>query len=111
MLSGIHVFCFFATCAIVVLVLDTLRLRFRVPVGIVLGIAALGFAAQTIYLGHRAWTDTLPLSTWHDWFLVAAWTLMASYLGLTFSRRATMVGVFLLPVVIALVLVAAGVPR
>ena len=113
MLSGIHVFCFFATCAIVVLGLEISRLFFRMPVRLVvmLGIAAVGFIAQTLYLGHRAWTATLPLSTWHDWFLVAAWILMAAYLGWTFSRPQTMVGVFLLPVVIGLMLVAAVAPR
>jgi len=113
MLSGIHVFCFFATCAIIVLGLEISRLFFRMPVRLVvmLGIAAFGFVAQTLYLGHRAWTATLPLSTWHDWFLVAAWILVAAYLGITFSRPATMIGVFLLPVVIGLMLVAAVAPR
>ena len=113
MLSGIHIFCFFATCALVVLCLEISRLFFRMPVRLIvmLGIAAVGFIAQTLYLGHRAWTSSLPLSTWHDWFLVAAWILVAAYLGLTMSRPTTMVGVFLLPVVIALMLVAAAVPR
>jgi ABC-type transport system involved in cytochrome c biogenesis permease subunit len=113
MLSGIHVFCFFATCAFVVLGLEVSRLFFRMPVRLIvmLGIAAVGFIAQTLYLSHRAWTATLPLSTWHDWFLVAAWILMAAYLGMIFSRPTTMVGVFLLPVVIGLILVAAGAPR
>jgi len=108
MLSGIHVFCFFATCAIVVLGLEVSRLFFRMPVRLVvmLGIAAVGFIAQTLYLWQR-----LPLVTWHDWFLGSAWVLVAAYLGLAVSRPTTMVGVFLLPIVIALMLVAGVVPR
>src|SRR5262245_58258805 len=113
MLSGIHVFCFFATCALVVLGMEVSRLFFRMPVRLVLmlGVAAAGFVAQTLYLAHRAWTGELPLSSWHDWFLVAAWILVAAYLGLTISRPTAMVGIFLMPVVIALILVAAGLPR
>ena len=82
MLSGIHIFCFFATCALVVLGMEVSRLFFRMPVRLVLmlGVAAAGFVAQTLYLAHRAWTGELPLSSWHDWFLVAAWILVAAYL-------------------------------
>jgi hypothetical protein len=47
-----------------------------------------------------------PLSSWHDWYLMAAWVLAAVYLGLTASRPQTTVGLFMLPLVLVLVGVA-----
>ncbi len=41
-----------------------------------LGFAAAGFLAQTLYLGYRAMQSaTLPLSSSFDWYLLAAWML------------------------------------
>ncbi len=111
MLSGIQVFCFFASFT-VALGLEVSRLFFRMPVRLVvmLGFAAAGIIAQTLYLLNRAGGGGLPLSSWHDWYLIAAWILAAAYFGLTLSRPQTNIGLFLLPVVLVLVGVAWAVP-
>jgi ABC-type uncharacterized transport system permease subunit len=46
------------------------------------------------------------LSNWFDWYLVAAWALVVAYLYLTKAHPRTPVGLFLLPVVLALIGVA-----
>jgi hypothetical protein len=56
-------------------------------------------------------TGVLPLSSWHDWFLIASWMLAGLYIGLVVSRPQTNVGVFLLPVVLALAAAAWAFPR
>ena len=111
MLTGVHVVCFFASYA-VALGLEVSRLFFRMPVRLIvmLGFAAAGLVAQSIYLWHRAVTGTMPLSSWHDWYLIASWILAAAYLGLVAARPQTNVGLFLLPVVLALTAVAWGFP-
>jgi hypothetical protein len=107
MLSGISIFCFSASYG-VALALEVSRLFFRMPVRllVMIGFAAAGLLAQTLYLGHRAQTGTMPLSSWHDWYLIAAWVIAVAYVALAVSRPQTNVGLFLLPVVLALVGVA-----
>src|SRR5262245_5002768 len=111
MLAHIHVVCFFTSYA-VALGLEISRLFFRMPVRLVvmIGFAAVGFALQTAYLWHRAASGTMPLSSWHDWFLIASWVLAAAYLGLNASRLQSNVGLFLLPVVLVLTAVAWAFP-
>jgi hypothetical protein len=109
-LSGISVVCFAASYA-VALALEFSRLFFRVPVRLVvmLGFAAAGLFAHTVYLTLRAQGSLAtgnPLSSWHDWYLLAAWILAAVYLGLAASRPQTTVGLFMLPLVLLLVGVA-----
>jgi hypothetical protein len=112
MLSGIHVVCFFTSYA-VALGLEASRLFFRMPVRLVvmLGFSAAGLIAHTLYLWHRAATGAMPLSSWHDWYLIASWVLAVSYIGLVTARPQTNVGLFLLPVVLALTAVAWGFPK
>src|SRR5438445_6673705 len=107
MLSGIHVICFSTSYAIA-LGLEISRLFFRMPVRLVvmIGFAALGIVLHSAYLWHRAQTGAMPLSSWHDWYLIAAWTIALAYVALAFSRPQTNVGLFLLPVVLALIGVA-----
>ncbi len=109
-LSGISVVCFAASYA-VALALEVSRLFFRVPVRLVvmLGFAAAGLFAHTVYLTLRAQGSLAtnnPLSSWHDWYLLAAWILAAAYLGLAATRPRTTVGLFMLPLVLLLVGVA-----
>jgi ABC-type transport system involved in cytochrome c biogenesis permease subunit len=110
-LSGVTVLCFFASY-LVALALEVSRLFFRMPVRMVLllGFAAAGLVAHTAYLIHRAMATQLPLSSWHDWYLIVAWLLAAAYLGLAWRRPQTNVGLFLLPVVVGLVGVAWRLP-
>ena len=109
MLSGISIVCFSASYALALL-LESSRLFFRAPVRLVviLLLTAAGLAAHTVYLWNRAQTvgNGLPLSTWYDWYLVAAWVLAATYLGMLLTRPQTAVGVFALPLVLLLVAVA-----
>jgi hypothetical protein len=111
MLSHVHVVCFFTSYAIA-LALEISRLFFRMPVRLVvmIGFAAVGVALQSAYLMHRAAIGTMPLSSWHDWHLIASWILAVSYLGLVATRPQTNVGVFLLPVVLVLTAVAWAFP-
>ena len=111
-LSGISVVCFAASYA-VALGCEASRLLFRSGVrGIVMvGFAAAGLFAHTLYLGWRAASEaTVPLSSPADLYLLLAWLLAAGYLWLTLSNPRTPVGLFLLPIVLALVGVAAFAP-
>ena len=110
MLSGISIVCFTASYA-VALALEVSRLFFRAPVRLIvmLVLAGAGIFAHTAYLWMRAQasgTAAAPLSTWYDWYLLAAWLLAAAYLGLALSRPQANVGLFILPMV--LVLIAIG---
>ncbi len=109
-LSGISIVCF-GTSYLVTLALEISRLFFRLPVRLVvmLAFAALGLALHTVYLVLRAQSAGTgdPLSSWHDWFLMASWILAAAYLIVAVTRPQTLVGLFMLPVVLGLVGVAA----
>src|SRR5947199_3360952 len=107
MFSHVHVVCFFTSYAIA-LGLEISRLFFRMPVRllVLIGFAALGLLLHTAYLWHRAATGSTPLSSWHDWFLIASWVVATAYLALSASRPLANVGLFLLPLVIALTAVA-----
>jgi hypothetical protein len=104
MFSNIQVTCFFTSYA-VALGLEVSRLLFRMPVRlmVMIGFAGLGLALHSLYLWHRAETGTMPLSSWHDWHLIAAWVIAAAYVVLAVSRPQTNIGLFLLPVVLALI--------
>jgi hypothetical protein len=104
-LSGISVLCFAASYA-VALACEASRLVFRSGVrgAVMVGFAAAGLLAHTLFLGWRAATEAaLPLSSPFDWYLLAAWLLAAGYLYLTATNPRTPVGLFMLPVVLALV--------
>ena len=63
--------------------------------------AAAGFLAQTLFLVARL---TEPnTSGWLDWYLLAAWILVAAYLYLTFYHPRNPIGIFILPIVLALI--------
>jgi len=111
MFASIHVVCFFTSYAIA-LALEISRLFFRMPVRLMVMIlfAAIGLILQSFYLWHQAASGTLPLSSWHDWFLIASWILAASYLSLIATRPQSNVGLFLLPVVLVLTAVAWAFP-
>lgn len=108
MLAGTSIFCFAASYA-VALALEVSRLFFRSGIrgAILLGFGAAGFFAHTIFLAYRASAENMPLASEFDWYLVAAWLLAAIYLYLTLHFPRTAVGLFTLPLVLALVAVAA----
>jgi hypothetical protein len=104
-LSGISIVCFVASYA-VALACEASRLAFRSGVrgAVMLGFATAGLVAHGLYLGWRAATEpAVPLSSPFDWYLLAAWLLAAVYIYLMLANPRTPVGLFLLPVVLALV--------
>ena len=107
-LSGISIVCFAASYA-VALGLEITRLLFRSGIrgALMIGFAAAGLFAHTVYLAHlAAGASGSPLSSMRDWYLLAAWALAAVYLYLAVYHRKTPFGLFLLPLVLGLVGVA-----
>ncbi len=108
MLAGVHIVCFAASYA-VALLLEVSRLVFRSGVrgALMLGFAGAGLVAHTAFLYYRAAkTPGSPLSSEQDWYLIAAWLLVLVYLYLVWYHPRQSFGVFLLPLVLALI--AAG---
>lgn len=104
MLSGTSILCFTASYA-VALALEGSRLVFpsRVRGALLLGFGLAGFFAHSVFLGYRAATESVPLASEYDWYLVAAWLLTLVYLYLTFHFPRTAVGIVTLPLVLALI--------
>ena len=110
MLTGISLTCFAASYA-VSFVAEVTRLFFRAPVRllVIVGFAAGGLLAHSLFLINQARTESAaglnaaPLSSWFDWCLLAAWLLAVVYLVLLLRRSDNAVGVFLLPLVLALI--------
>jgi ABC-type transport system involved in cytochrome c biogenesis permease subunit len=72
-----------------------------------IGFVAAGIVAETLYLGYRAaMAESVPLSSAYEWFLLAAWGLVATYLYLSMFHPTTASGVFILPLALALVAAA-----
>lgn len=111
MLSGVGIVCF-AASYVVALVLELSRLLFRSAVrGVILfGFAGAGLFAHTVFLYYQAiHAQGAPLSSERDWYLVASWFLVALYLLFAYVRPQTPFGVFMLPLVLVLIGIAAGV--
>ena len=110
MISKITIVCFAASYG-VALLLEVWRLMFRSPIrpAFVVGMTAAGMVAHSLYLWHRATnlaSGGLPLSSWYDWYLVAAWIVAATYLLLSVARPQASVGLFLLPLTLLILGVA-----
>ena len=109
MLSGISLTCF-ATSYLVALCLEVTRLLFRSGLrgALLQTFVALGVFTHSVYLinAARLANTSAPLSSWHDWYLVAAWVLAVVYGALMLSNPRVAVGVFVLPLVIGLVAAA-----
>ena len=107
---SVNMMCFTASYA-VALALEIMGLWFRPRwrrLAVVLAAAA-GIVAHTWYLGQRAATSPwAPLSSPHDWYLAAAWALAVIYVSLVLYQPRASTGVFLLPVMLALIAVARG---
>jgi ABC-type uncharacterized transport system permease subunit len=104
-LSGVSIICFAASYSIT-LALEITRLFFRSGIrgAIMLGFAGAGLFAHTVYLYYRAASATgSPLSSSQDWCLVGAWILVATYLYLTAYHPKKAIGLFILPLALALI--------
>ncbi len=112
MFDGISILCFFASYSLALL-LEIVRLVFktgrRVAVATFVS-CLLGLFAHSWFLIEQARQGLLhqaaPLSSWHHWCLIAAWVLAAVYLAWSVRRPGTAIGLFLLPVILLLVLLA-----
>lgn len=111
-IGQISITCFAASYA-VALALEATRVLFRARARTVFALlmVAAGLVAHTLFLWHRISTDlsqrvTSPLSSSQDFFVLAAWVLAAAYLGLAIRRPENAVGLFLLPLVLALIGIA-----
>lgn len=105
MLPSLHIVCFAASYG-VALVLDVLGLVWRAPVRryALIGFAAAGVLAHTWFLGQQAAArQASPLASPADWCLLAAWLLAVIYLAQAAYYQRLAIGVFLLPVVLALI--------
>lgn len=106
MLSRVSIICFAASYGLV-LGIELLRLLLKRPMRLwwVVVPTVAGLAAHTIYLAMRALKveGGMPLSSWYDWLLVAAWVVAAAYLLLLVSRPQANIGLFLLPLVLGLI--------
>ncbi|MEX0818393.1 MAG: cytochrome c biogenesis protein CcsA, partial [Pirellulaceae bacterium] len=113
LLSGMTITCF-AACYVIALTVELSRLlfRWRVPAIVPLALATIGLLAHSLYLIGQAQHElaqraTSPLSSWYDFCLLAAWVVAGAYLGLLIRRPENAIGVFLLPLVLGLIGVAA----
>jgi len=72
-----------------------------------LAFGAAGLLAHTIYLGHRAVADKIcPLTTSYDSLLVLSWILAVTYLSVHWYYPRVTVGIFALPPIVGLVVLA-----
>lgn len=105
-MGNVTVFCFLASY-VVTAALEATRLWGRFTISrIVMKLFALaGMVAHTWYLYNRSGQTDLPplLSSTHDWLLVLAWLAVLLYLFLTTFDPDLAVGIFLMPVVLALI--------
>lgn len=86
---------------------------FRAPVRfpLMLAFTVIGLFTQLVYLILVTQAElqqgiTAPLSSWHDWCLMASWVIAAAYLGLIIRRPEKSLGIFLLPLALGLIVIA-----
>jgi ABC-type transport system involved in cytochrome c biogenesis permease subunit len=105
MIQGITTTCFAASYLVAfALELARLLLRHAIRRVLTLAFAFAGLAAQSLYLGYRAYASpAAPLSSAYDWFLLAAWMLVVAYLYLTLFHPEVAYGIFILPLAMALI--------
>lgn len=105
-MEKVSVACFLSSYALAA-VFAVLRLRGLSRLNRVLTLSAstAGFAAHTAYLWVRGRNAELPplLASTHDWVLVLAWVALLFYLSISLLDRELPLGVFVLPIVLALV--------
>jgi hypothetical protein len=109
MFSGITITCFAASYAVTLgLEISRLFFRLRVRWAVMIGFAAAGLLAHSLYLWRLTQQELsgagmVPLSSWYDWCLVVSWVLAATYLGLACRHPENALGLFLLPLVLLLI--------
>jgi ABC-type uncharacterized transport system permease subunit len=112
-ISGIGLICFAASYGVAWL-LEVTKLFYRGSASRVLTLVFVlaGLLAHTLYLGHRVVEySATPLSSSFDWCLVAAWLLIVAYLYLTYYFPRAALGLYMLPLALALVAAASVADR
>ncbi len=109
MFSGISITCFTTSYAVTLGLELSRRFAHRgIRGAVTLGFATAGFLAHTGFLYFRATHAAgAPLSSPRDWYFLASWLVAATYLYLACCHPRTTVGVFLLPMVLLPIGVAA----
>ncbi len=117
-LSGISVVCFGASYAIALLLeISRLFVRVAVRTAVMIGFAAAGFVAQTIFLAYQLREQSAGgplLVTWSTGCLILSWVLVLIYLAVFWLSRKTTAGLLLLPTSLAMIAIAhmfPGTPR
>jgi ABC-type uncharacterized transport system permease subunit len=111
---NITVFCFLASYLVA---LGVEVLRFRQPArwqrSVMLFAGLAGLIAHSLYLIKRSQENGLPplVGSAHDWLLVLAWLIVMGFLATTMLDREVSLGVFALPLVLALVLASYAMGR
>jgi len=115
-----------ATCFLVaylfVLLIEGVRLASareslrRWLTGLSLGLFLLAWLTHTLYLADLAFQGVVQqqglrfLKTWADWSIVAAWTIALAYCIMLWRRSDKQIGIFLLPLILVLVILAVVFP-
>ncbi|MCA9173825.1 MAG: cytochrome c biogenesis protein CcsA [Xanthomonadales bacterium] len=107
MLTGISLTCIAGSYLIVFLLeASRLRLRGRIWHNSAMVAMVVGLLTHSLHLYNLASSEANQghgvLSSWYDWCLVAAWFLAAFYLGMAMRRPETAIGIFFLPLVLAM---------
>jgi ABC-type uncharacterized transport system permease subunit len=111
MFSGVTMFCFVASYG-VAWTLEISRLVFhaRIRTVVMLIFALAGLLAHGIYLYQLAADEVRQglgvFSSWYDWCVLASAVLAVAYVGLALRRPQNSIGLFLLPLVLGLLVVA-----
>ncbi len=109
-MSGISVTCFAASYGVAVLLeLTRLFVRASVRIAVMLGFAAAGLFAQTIYLLYQLqsrWEQGIALIDWYSGCLVLSWILATAYFASALGHPQSSTGLLLLPTSLALIAAA-----
>lgn len=103
----------FAASYVVVFALEISRVYFDAGLRkyLRIGFAAAGLFAHTVYLVYQGKLELdstgIWLSSWFGWCLAAAWILAAAYLWISIRQSKSVMGLFLQPVILALIFVGA----
>ena len=107
-LQKISITCF-AASYLVVFGIELSRVFFQLDLRryVRIGLTAAGLFAHTVFLAYHTQlsfnSQGIWLGSWFGWCLSGAWVLAAAYLWLSLRKPHSMIGMFLLPVVLLLV--------
>lgn len=109
-LAQVHIYCFLMSYLVSLgcEVLQVLRRPFPILRVVLVTFTVAGFVAHTAFLFTRSRNEGLPplLTSQQDWLLVLAWLGSLLYLILLVSHRQMAHGIFMLPAILLLVIVA-----